>query len=112
MTELCNCGTCEQAVDRGTEFVLKQLRDGSCPVFIQVVLDAATVVLTSAAAMNEDGKHTLLSVLEAELWLNKAQREGKPVIDRMRDDLNTRIHTALKAVEKRMEEEGKPPKGD
>lgn len=110
MTELCNCGSCEQAIERGTEFVLKQLRDGDCPGFILAVLDAGMAVLGSAAAMNDKGEHDIIGQLEAALWIEATRRHVGPVIAAQGPSLNKRIYEAMRAHGERIKAESKLPK--
>ena len=110
MTEFCNCGTCEQAIERGTEFVLKQLVDGDCPGFILAVLDAGFAVLGSAAAMNDKGEHDLIGLLESNLWIEAARRQVAPVIQAQGKELNKRVFEAIQTFHRKQDEEAKLPK--
>lgn len=112
MKKLCGCGTCEQAIERGAEFVLKQIRDGDCPGFIMGVLDAAYAVLGSAAAMDTNGRHDALVTMVAHAWLDSARHVVTPVLVAAGPDLNNRVYEALKMAQETMKKEQDLPKGD
>lgn len=44
MGNICNCGTCQQAVERAVGIIKKQILDDECPVFIMTVAQAMFIV--------------------------------------------------------------------
>lgn len=110
MGKVCSCGTDHDAVERATNIVAKQIRDGECPHFITAVGLAyneimGTIAESLMAEIESNAKKAKLILLLHELHGQIEQRYNS-------GDYRDILQEAVDAQNAREDEERNLPKGD
>ena len=111
-TKLCECGSCEQAIDRALGVIRSQLMDGECPYFILGVHIATESIMGAMLSMSTEGETSLVGVLNAAAILEGMRSRMEEPIKNDSADLRKRIVEMMKEVEAKQNEERNLPKGD